>query len=115
MKILFMHQNMPGQFRHLAPALARANEVVFITRRDDLDLPGVRRVTYAPRRLPRADSHQYVRTFEDAVLHGQAVVRTGLDLAREGFRPDVVVAHPGWGESLFAKDVFPRARLLNYC
>jgi glycosyltransferase involved in cell wall biosynthesis len=28
--------------------------------------------------------------------------------------PDVVVAHPGWGEALFCKDVWPAARLVIY-
>ena len=36
-------------------------------------------------------------------------------LAKSGFRPDLVVAHPGWGESLFVKEVFPRTPLLHYC
>lgn len=117
MRLLFLHQNMPGQFRHLAPALAQVpdHHVVFITRRADRSLPGVRRVTYAPRRTPHAATHPYVRSFEDAVLHGQAVARTCLSLAGEGFQPDVIIAHPGWGEALFVKDVFPSARLLAYC
>jgi glycosyltransferase involved in cell wall biosynthesis len=117
MNILFLHQNMPGQFRHLAPALARdsGNQVVFLTRRGDVELPGVRRVTYAAPRAARADVHPYLRTTEEAVLLGQQVVRACLELGREGFRPDVVVAHPGWGESLFIKDVCPRARVLCYC
>jgi hypothetical protein len=50
---------MPGQFKHLAPALARdpANRVVFLARRDDVDFPGVRRT-----------SHRYFRLHETAVL-----------------------------------------------
>jgi glycosyltransferase involved in cell wall biosynthesis len=117
MKALFLHQNMPGQFRYLAPALARqpGNEVIFLTRRSDVTLPDIRRVTYKPRRTPHPSTHRYVRSYEDAVLHGQEVARTCLDLAREDFYPDVIVAHPGWGEALFVKDAFPRARLLNYC
>ncbi|OJY73147.1 MAG: glycosyl transferase family 1 [Rhodospirillales bacterium 70-18] len=117
MNLLFLHQNMPGQFKHLAPALARdpANKVVFVTRRDGFDMPGVRRVTYQTTRTAQAATHHYVRLYENCVLHGQAVVRACQELAREGFRPDVVVAHPGWGEALFVRDVFPRAAILNYC
>jgi glycosyltransferase involved in cell wall biosynthesis len=117
MNILFLHQNMPGQFKHLAPALARdpAHRVVFLTRREEGDLPGVRRVSYQPARTAREGTHHYVRLYENSVLHGQQVVRACLDLAREGFRPDLVIAHPGWGEALFLRDVFPRAVMLNYC
>jgi glycosyltransferase involved in cell wall biosynthesis len=51
---------------------------------------------------------------EDAVLHGQAVARVLLDLKRQGFKPDAILAHPGWGETLYAKDVFPGARLVHF-
>jgi glycosyltransferase involved in cell wall biosynthesis len=117
LNILFVHQNMPGQFKHLAPQLARdpANKVVFVTKRDNVDLPGVRRISYPAPRAAKSSTHHYVRLFENSVLHGQQVVRVCQDLAREGFRPDVMVAHPGWGEALFLKDAFPRAPLLNFC
>jgi glycosyltransferase involved in cell wall biosynthesis len=115
--ILFLHQNTPGQFRHLAPALAAdpSNTVLFVGKRGGVELPGVRTLTYTPVRAAHPDTHQYVRTFEDCVLHGQQVARIGLELRREGFQPDVVIAHPAWGEALFVKDVFPVAALLNYC
>jgi glycosyltransferase involved in cell wall biosynthesis len=48
------------------------------------------------------------------VLHGQQVLRMLLDLKRQGYRPDVVVAHPGWGETLYVKLAFPDARLIHY-
>lgn len=117
MNILFIHQNMPGQFKHLAPFLAGNpdNHVVFITQRIDVELPGVRRIVYRPPRPPRNDQHPYLGLTEAAVLNGQEVLRTCLTLSSEGFRPDIVIAHPGWGESLFIKEIFPRAPLLNYC
>jgi glycosyltransferase involved in cell wall biosynthesis len=49
------------------------------------------------------------------VLHGQAVLRACLSLKSAGFTPDVIVGHPGWGETLFLKEKFPQAKLLNYC
>ncbi len=35
-------------------------------------------------------------------------------LKRQGFHPDVIYAHSGWGEALFIKDVFPSVPLLIY-
>ena len=52
---------------------------------------------------------------EAATLHGQAAARAMLQLRQSGFTPDVILAHPGWGETLYAKDVFPDARLVHYC
>lgn len=108
---------MPGQFKNLAPYLASnpGNCVVFITQRGDIELPGVRRVVYRPARAPRDGQHPYLGLTEAAVLNGQEVLRRCLALQGEGFRPDIVIAHPGWGESLYIKDVFPRAALLSYC
>ncbi|MBW8733596.1 MAG: glycosyltransferase family 4 protein [Asticcacaulis sp.] len=116
MKILMLHQNMPGQFKYLAPALARAgNEVVFVTKQKTVEIAGVRKIMYEPHRQVRSSTHHYMRLFENGILHGQQVARTCQQLAGERFIPDLVIAHPGWGESLFIKDVFPRAPLINYC
>ena len=116
MDILFIHQNMPAQFKHLAPALAAQprHRVVFITRREGGDLPGVRRVSYAGPRPAGERTHHYVRQFESSVRYGQQAARVMLDLKREGFDPAVVIGHPGWGEMLFVKEVFPRARVISY-
>lgn len=117
MKILFVHQNMPGQFKHLVRFLVdeRKADVVFATRRTDLRIPGVRVACYSAPRGAQPSTHPYLRRSENAVLHGQQVARIGLELLRQGWCPDVVVAHPGWGEALFLKDVFPSTPLLNYC
>jgi len=62
MKILFVHQNCPGQFKHLAPRLAAisGNEVVFITRPGKPDLLGVHKLEYTPTRTPVASTHRYL-------------------------------------------------------
>ena len=78
-------------------------------------LPGVNVVGY-PAPAPASDrTHHYVRPLEGAVRRGQAVVRACRELAKRGFVPDVICAHPGWGEALFLRDVFPRAQLVLYC
>lgn len=116
MRLLFVHQNTPGQYKHLARHMASipGNEVVFIGK-TPREIPNVATVTYAPSRGAGKETHRYLRPFEDQVLHGQAVARAALALQRRGFVPDVICAHPGWGEALFLKDVFPDAKLLAFC
>lgn len=116
MKVLFIHQNCPGQFKHLAPYLARdkRNEVVFITRPGKPALENVRKVEYEPARKVAPSTHRYLRLMEEGVLNGQAVARAALALRAKGFVPDVIVAHMGWGEALYVKTVWPQARLLGY-
>lgn len=117
MRVLFIHQNFPGQFRHLAAHLAKRDdvEVLAIGREQAPGMAGVRLLRYKPHRKASPQTHPYVRTFEDGVLHGQQVLRLLLDLKGKGYRPDVVVAHPGWGESLYVKEAFPSARLIHFC
>lgn len=116
MKLLFIHQNMPGQFKHIVPLLAGAgHEVVFLTKPRAVRIKGVRKVAYKPHRAVRKTTHPYMRQFEGAVLHGQGIARACLELSREGFTPDLIIAHPGWGETLFVKEVWPNAPLLSYC
>jgi glycosyltransferase involved in cell wall biosynthesis len=115
-KILFLHPNFPAQFRHLATVLGQDPnyEVVFGTKRKEGNIQGVKKVIYNPSREARRETHHYVRNLENAVLQGQAVYRMGEKLKKEGFYPDVVYGHSGWGPTLFIKDIFPKATLLCY-
>ncbi|MEM6450620.1 MAG: glycosyltransferase family 4 protein [Cyanobacteria bacterium P01_D01_bin.105] len=116
MKVLFLHQNFPAQFRHLAIALGKdpKHQVVFATTRKEGQIQGVHKVIYQPSRTPAAQTHHYVRPLESAVLEGQAAYRTLLQLKNQGFYPDVIYAHSGWGPGLFVKDLFPNADSLCF-
>ena len=114
MKVLFVHQNCPGQFKHLAPALAgEGHEVVFIGQKDKFTPPGVKRLEYEPHRKVTPKIHPYLAATEAAVLNGQAVARLGFKLKSKGFNPDVMIGNPGWGETLFLKDVWPDCPLIS--
>ena len=114
MKVLFVHQNCPGQFKHLAPALAaEGHQVVFVTQKGKPTPPGVKKIEYAPHREVTAKIHPYLVGTEAAVLNGQAVARVAYGLRRSGFAPDVMIGNPGWGETLFLKDVWPETPLLS--
>ena len=122
MRFLFIHQNFPGQFRHVAKALADdpANEVIGIGEVTNLKgrpslHPRIRVLTYQPHGHSHKETHHYLRDFEGHVRRGQSIVRLLLKLRdEECFQPDVVVAHPGWGEGLFLKDIFPNAKITQY-
>jgi glycosyltransferase involved in cell wall biosynthesis len=116
MKILFLHPNFPAQFRHLAVTLAKDknNQIVFATKRREGELAGVYKTIYNPSREARPETHHYIRTLENAVLQGQATYRLAMQLKAQGFIPDLIYGHSGWGPTLFMKDVFPQTPLLCY-
>lgn len=116
MNILFLHPNMPAQFKHLAPALARDARcrVVFATKRSGIEIPGVHRITYKSPREVSQNTHSYLRHYESAILQGQQIVRLCITLRERGFIPDLVVSHSGWGDPLFLRDILPYTKLVNY-
>ena len=118
MDLLFVHQNFPGQFRHLAPALAErpGHRVLALSlnARAPALWQGVRVVPYRVARGNTPGLHPWLVDFETKALRGEACARAAQALKQQGFEPRAIVAHPGWGESLFLKQVWPRARLGFY-
>lgn len=117
MKILFVHPNMPGQYRNLSRLMAAdpANTVVFLTKETKAAIPGIHKVEYRMGRGAIASTHRYLTGAENAVLQGQEAWRACRALEREeGFKPDIVVGHPGWGDCLYIKDLWPDVPLLSF-
>ena len=120
MKILFIHQNFPGQFKFLAPALVKQGHEVFamtMTAKSPAvkDWQGVKMLPYKASRGSTPNVHPWVADFETKVIRGEACFRAALKLKESGFIPDVVVAHHGWGESMFLKEVWPTTKVGLYC
>ena len=118
MKILFIHQNFPGQFKHLAPALVEAGHDVtalILAKTDTKQWNGVKLVPYSLSRGNAKEAHPWTVDFESKVIRGEACLKAALSLKTKGYCPDAIVAHPGWGESLFLKEVWPEAKLKLYC
>ena len=117
MKILFVHQNFPGQFLHLAPELARrGHEVLALT-----DLANTRSQTIPVLKY----KHEAVtvdpaatrlgRNYTQNSDRGVSCARAALQLRQQrGYVPDVIFGHSGWGETLFLKEIWPEAKLIVY-
>ncbi len=116
MKYLFVHQNFPGQYLHLAKHLAARDrdEIVFLAEPNANFIAGVRKVVYRLPRGPSRTTHPDAREFEIASLRAEAVARTAERVKRLGFTPDIIIGHHGWGELLNIRDVWPDVPLLGY-
>lgn len=115
MKILFVHQAFPAQYKHLVPALvARGHEVVALTMHQPNLQTAATVVVYQLQRGTTPGVHSWVEQFETKVLRGEAVAEAALRMKAQGYSPDVICLHPGWGEGLFLKDVWPKAKQLCY-
>lgn len=115
--ILFVHDSFPGQFGALARGFAACGwQVAFATAAPAAAPTDViRLLRYAPHREPAAATHPYAQPMDRAALRAQAFARTAFAARREGFAPDVVVTHAGAGAGMFAREIFPQARVIAYC
>ncbi len=117
MNILFVHQNFPGQFRYSATALAadKAHRVIALgINEPGYPTPGVSCGRYTIQRKPVRELAPLVQDFQTKVIRGEAAAAAAAELKRKGFTPDVIVVHPGWGEQLFLKDVWPDSPMLAF-
>ncbi len=118
MRILFIHQNFPAQFKYLAPALVkRKHQVTALVPgpTKTKNWKGVDIENYSITRTNTTNIHPLVLDFESKVIRGEACLSKALQLKEAGYSPDIIISHPGWGESLFLKEVWPTSKLKLYC
>ena len=115
MKILFVHQNFPGQFPHLAPALRdRGHQVLALTAETNKRPSPVEVVKYRkPEKVTL--SSPLTRLYAETSERGTKAALAARQLRdQHGYIPDVIFGHSGWGETLYLKEVWPEAKLLVY-
>ena len=121
MKYLFIHQNFPGQYLHLAQYLRaqKGNIVVGVGQTENINsrgtINGMATFGYPKPQGATPNIHHYLNNTEAEIRRGQAVVRTLATLKQKGFVPDVISVHPGWGEALFVRDMFPNTPIVMFC
>lgn len=117
MNVLFVHNNFPAQFRHLVSSLARDHSIKMaaIGSNTAAAFHGVRPIKYALHGADLSGTHPFARRFEMECRRAEQVLYGLSNLVTSGFKPDVIFAHPGWGETLPLRTIFPEARLLLYC
>jgi glycosyltransferase involved in cell wall biosynthesis len=116
MQVLFIHQNFPGQYPHLAEALRdRGDQVLAIGGPTAVALPGVPLHRYDPMARGEVPTcHHWAADFQVKLLRAEAVALLLEKLISQGLRPDLVVGHPGWGELLAVKDLLPGVPVLHH-
>lgn len=117
MKVLFIHQNFPGQFLHLAPELAkRGHDCLALTDLKNNRASAIRVLKYKhePATVDPAAT-RLGRNYTMMSDRGVSVARAARQLRDErGYTPDVIFGHSGWGETLFLKEIWPSAKLIVY-
>jgi len=116
MKYLFVHQNFPAQFKQISEYLAAnpRNKVVAIRQAPSVNIDNIGVVAYSLARGSSEDMHPLMSDWEAKILRAEAVVQAAQVIKQQGFNPDVIVCHPGWGEALLLKEIWPDAKYVGY-
>lgn len=114
MFILFIHQNFPGQFRHLAPAMQAAGHTVRALAVQGKGLQDIEIVRHQPSITPSKTIHPWLAEFETKLIRGTSALQAMLAMKQQGWNPDLVVTHPAWGEAMFIKEVWPECKVLAF-
>jgi len=114
-RILFVHQNFPGQFPHIADALvARGDQVVAIGGKTARERDGVTLVRWDNKRGTTDGVFAPATRAEADLIRAHAAALAAIELAKKGFVPDLIIGHPGWGETIHLREIFPNARIILF-
>lgn len=110
-----MHNNFPAQFGFVAEAAtALCHRCAAIASPTGLAMPGVPVEKWvASRSSSREIMHDAVRAEAD-LIRARAAAGVAMRLRQQGFDPDLIVGHPGWGETIYLREILPRARQILY-
>lgn len=116
MNILFIHQSYPSQYQHILEWLALSGEhaVVFITQSQAAQTKTHQVITYKPDHQTPVNAYPYSAEFERCTANGAKVAEICRNLEQQGFKPDLIIGHARWGETLFLKDFWPDVPVLGY-
>lgn len=114
MHVLFVHQNFPAQFGHIAEFLARHQgfRCTFVSEKPPGRVGSIERVQYHRKGGATKQNHYCSRTFENCVWHTHAVYEALK--ARPDIKPDLVVGHSGFGSTLFLRELYGDTPIINY-
>ncbi len=117
MNFLFVHQNMPGQYRELIQWLAMdpSNKIVFLTQRQNPPkFDGVETAIYKTHHAAKEDGYGLSKTWENATGNGFGAAMAARSLKDKSFIPDIIIGHVGWGELTFMKQIYPDVPIIGF-
>jgi glycosyltransferase involved in cell wall biosynthesis len=113
MKVLYVHQNFPAQFGHIAAHLVNDLkwECSFVSETPAGNVAGINKIQYKVAGGAREINHFCSRTFENCIWHCDGVYQAMKQQA--GYRPDLIVGHSGFGSTLFLRELYPDVPCVN--
>lgn len=114
MHVLFVHQNFPAQFGHIAGQLIERQgwDCTFVSETPAGTVGGIRKIQYKTTGGATKTNHFCARTFENSIWHCDGVYQAMKGL--KDFRPDLIVGHSGFGSTLYLRELYPDVPVINF-
>jgi glycosyltransferase involved in cell wall biosynthesis len=114
MHVLYVHQNFPAQFGHIAAYLIEKMKWTcsFVSETTPGMVAGIQKVQYKTTGGATPANHFCARTFENTIWHCDAVYHALR--ARPDIKPDLIVGHSGFGSTLFLRELYPQVPIINF-
>ena len=114
MNFLILHQKAPAQFRCIVEFLIANNHSVTFaseygsdwTPSDNSFISNYRHISVSIDEKPSSSISSIHRAG-----HFRKIF---LKLRKDGFKPDIILSHSGWGAGLYSLDIFPESKLISY-
>ena len=114
MHVLYVHQNFPAQFGHIARHLVQnlGWQCSFVSQTPAGNMAGINKIQYRTTGGATTHNHFCSRTFENTVWHCEGVYRAMR--AHPEIQPDLIVGHSGFGSTLFLREIYPTVPIINF-
>jgi glycosyltransferase involved in cell wall biosynthesis len=114
MHVLYVHQNFPAQFGHIAYHLVQKLgwKCSYLSETPGGNVGGIEKIQYKVQGGATRQNHFCSRTFENTVWHCDGVYHALKK--RPDFRPDLIVGHSGFGSTLFLRELYPDVPIINF-
>lgn len=113
--VLFVHNNFPAQFADLAKQLVRGGvRCAAFGQQHAGDVTGVPSIKYVLTRGTTFGMFPLAVRAEADLIRASRTLDAARKAKSEGFNPDVIIGHTGWGETILLDEVWPQARQVLY-
>ena len=109
-RVLFLHHNFPGQFKNLAIHLdEEGHDIKFMIETNYIGKIG--NIDNIEIETPKTYKNS---SLDGQIECGKRFLKGMKKLKTDGWIPDIVISHAGWGCGVFAKDLFPNCLKIAY-
>ena len=115
-KVLVLHHNFPAQFKNICENLAKnGHQVIFLCQTNHSNkIDSVKCIKLGvpnPSAVGKSNPHI---TFEPQLKTANQYKKALINLKRQGYYPDIIISHNGWGCGLYSKEIYANAKVISY-